>query len=119
MIVSVLSLLYSTKNEKNALLRSKLIQRCIILLANITQSPSIAQSFFEIANLDKEDSKILPYITEYLEHNPQLELEDEDPEEDDLLHFASIICNICQVECGQLFMLKKSTNRLARVASQV
>eukprot|EP01031_Cornospumella_fuschlensis_P027318 gene27318-32999_t len=118
-LIAVLSLVCAVNKESNSALRSKVTQTCIILLSNLTQSSEVAQNFFELANLDKEDSKFLPFVTEYLEHNPQLELEDEDPEEDDLLHVASILGNICQVECGRLFMLKRSTNRLSLVANQI
>lgn len=102
------------------------------LVSNLTITEAYAQQFMDlIASSDTYRHGFQSSVEQFLSYNPQVEIEsdkalvgggdDEWIDADPWQYMSSTLCNMCQVEGGRSFMLRRTTDSsfIERILKQV
>ena len=96
---------------------SALISIFLSLLTNATISEQNAKNFMKfLATSEKYSNQFQSALDIFLNHNPQIEQEDD---VDAWENMSSVICNLCQIEEGRALILKQSLGYVVRLVQQV
>lgn len=106
------------------------INTSVTALVNSTTSEDNVQTFLEVLSetMDKElySEKFRRCISNFLDHNPQLEDESSKGKDDDYWasndewqHVGNLLCNLAQLEDGRKIVLQQSTGYMERLVVQV
>lgn len=96
---------------------STLISIFLSLLTNATINDQNARKFIKfLTTSDKYSTQFHKALEIFLNHNPQIEQEDD---VDVWENMASVVCNLCQIEEGRALILKQSLRYMERLVNQV
>lgn len=106
--------------EKRPALRNKLMETCLIVLSNATMTAVQAERFYAAAGIANSTADFHSYMEEYLSHNPHLEMDGQDAEEEDEWRYlGQVITNLCQLEPFRKLLLQASSDNMERLALQI